>query len=242
MSEQDGSYQESAPAVGGPEGTPAAAEPTPPYGDPNDPYEKRYTDLRSWTDRVSQENAEQRQQMAELRQRQELYDLMLSTDDADTRSEIAEALGYTLAESEPEPTGENEDPLAQYDERLGRLEQSLSARDQEQADAQYAAQVRQIMDQQLGSFGLSEEDGNWVLAYALHALPITEDGLPDIQQAYEVYQQQETARQRAWAQTKRAPHIAPNGQTATEVPNLDNRQERQDWITRRIQDGEQAGY
>src|SRR5262245_41465507 len=228
MSEQ-GTPLEGTPAVAGPEGTPGTAEQAPQID-----WQDRYQHLQPEYTRATQENAE-------LRQRQELYDLMLSTDDADIRREAAQALGYELAEDETQDYDDADNPFAAYDERIARLEQSTQARDQEAADAEYAVQVRQIVDQQLNDLeGLDKDDQDWVLAYAINALPITEEGLPDIQQAYEVFNARETARQRAWAQTKRAPHIAPNGQSATEVPNLDNRQERQDWIARRLMEGEQA--
>jgi hypothetical protein len=53
-----------------------------------------------------------------------------------------------------------------------------------------------------------------------------------------VFVERENARQRKWAQGKRAPHIAPHGQAATEVPNLDNRQDRIDFMVRRLQENE----
>jgi hypothetical protein len=55
-----------------------------------------------------------------------------------------------------------------------------------------------------------------------------------------VFVERETARQKAWAQTKKgAPHISPVGQQATEVPNLDNDQERRDWMVAQLQANEQ---
>src|SRR5262245_44597082 len=160
MSEQ-GTPLEGAPAVAGPEGTPGAAEQAP---QPQVDWQDRYQHLQPEYTRVTQENAQ-------LRQQQELYDLMLSTDDEDTRREIAEALGYEFVQEEA-PV-QTEDPFERYDERLGKIEQSLSQRDQEAADAEYAGQVRQIVDQQLDALeGLDKGDQDWVLAYAINALPI----------------------------------------------------------------------
>ena len=93
-----------------------------------------------------------------------------------------------------------------------------------------------MVDERLDQLGLDKDDQDWVLAYAINALPITDEGLPDIDQAHQVFAERETARQRAWAQGKRAPHIAPHGQAATEVPDLDDRQQRVDWMTRRLQE------
>ena len=103
----------------------------------------------------------------------------------------------------------DEDPLAVYDERLGRLEEHLTEREQEEAEAAYAVQVREVVDEMLDSLELDQEDQDWVLAYAINALPITEEGLPDIEQAYQVFAQRETERQRNWARTKRAPVESP---------------------------------
>jgi hypothetical protein len=169
---------------------------------------------------------------------QELYDLMISTDDPDTRRQVAERLGYQL-EEEPEPEPEYDDPFEKYNERLGRIEQSLTQREQTEQDEAYAAEVRSAVDARLDTLGLDKDDQDWVLAYAINALPVTQEGLPDIEQAHSVFVARETERQRKWAKGKRsAPHIAPNGQAATEVPNLDKRQERVDWMLRRMQENE----
>jgi hypothetical protein len=196
-------------------------------------WQKRYGDLQPEYTRVTQENAE-------LRRQQELYDVLISTDDPDTRRQVAEALGFQLDEDEePDPDEQDfEDPFARYDERLGKLEQTLTQREQNERDEAYAEQVRQAVDAKLDTLGLPKDDQDWVLAYAINALPVTHEGLPDIEQAHRVFTERETARQREWARGKRAPHIAPHGQAATEVPNLDNRQERVDWMVRRMQEND----
>jgi hypothetical protein len=192
-------------------------------------WQKRYTDLQPEYTRATQE-------LAELKRQQELYELLVSTDDADTRRQVAERLGYAL-EEEPEAVDEDEDPFGRYDQRLERIEQSLTQRQQDEQDAIYAEQVRTAVDQKLDTLGLDKDDQDWVLAYAINALPVTQEGLPDIEQAHRVFATRETERQRKWAAGKRsAPHIALSGQAATEVPNLDNRQERVDWMTRRMQE------
>jgi hypothetical protein len=195
-------------------------------------WQKRYADLQPEYTRATQE-------LAELRRQQELYDLLVSTDDADTRRQIAEQLGYVLDEEPDEPELDPEDPFAHYDERLGRIEQSLTQRQQEEQDATYAAEVRRKVDARLDQLGLDKDDQDWVLAFAINALPVTAEGLPDIEQAHQAFIARETERQRRWAAGKKtAPHLSPHGQAATEVPNLDNRQERQDWMVRRLQENE----
>ena len=224
MSEQDPREE---PAVAGPEGTPGTAEQA-----PDTDWQDRYQHLQPEYTRVTQENAQ-------LREQQELYDLLLSTDDPDTRRQAALQLGYQLEEDEEPAPDEFEDPFDVYDERLGRIEESLTQRQQDEADAEYAREVRVVVDERLAELELDKDDQDWVLAYAINALPITEEGLPDIEQAHQVFQARETERQKAWAQTKRTHHISPVGQQATEVPNLDNDQERRDWMVRQLQANEQ---
>jgi len=125
MSEQTGPFTEDTPVVAGPEGTPGAQDP--PYGDPNDPYEKRYNDLRSWTDRTSQEASDLRREREEWQQERELYQLMNFAEDEDTRRQAAQALGHEL-EQEPE---QPYDPYDNLQEQYQRLEQRVDERDQE---------------------------------------------------------------------------------------------------------------
>jgi hypothetical protein len=229
MSEQGLGLEESnTPVVPGPDGT-GAEQAAQSEGDGG--WSKRYTDLQAEYTRMSHETAE-------LRRQQELYDLMISTDDPDTRRQVAERLGYQL-EEEPAEEPEYDDPFEKYNERLGRIEQSLTQREQNEQDEAYAAQVRSAVDARLDTLGLDKDDQDWVLAYAINALPVTQEGLPDIEQAHSVFVARETERQRKWAKGKRsAPHIAPNGQAATEVPNLDKRQDRVDWMLQRMQENE----
>jgi hypothetical protein len=224
MSDQD----QFDPGVAGPEAGTGSAEQA---AQAETDWQKRYGDLQPEYTRVTQENAE-------LRHQQELYDLLISTDDPDTRRQVAQTLGFTLEEEEPDPGEQGDDPFSRYDERIGRLEETLTQREQNERDEAYAEQVRQAVDARLDTLGLPKDDQDWVLAYAINALPITGEGLPDIEQAHRVFTERETARQREWARGKRAPHIAPHGQAATEVPNLDKRQERVDWMVRRMQEND----
>lgn len=229
MSDQGLSAEpENTPAVAGPAGTGEADQPTQAEVD----WQKRYTDLQPEYTRASQE-------AAELRQQKELYDLLLSSEDPDTRREAAEALGYALEEQQPDPDLE-EDPWALDRARLDQLEARLSQADETEFNRQQAAQMEAVVDERLDQLGIDREDQDWVLAYAINALPATPEGLPDLEQAYTAFQGREDARQKAWAKTKRAPHIAANGQAATEVPNLDDRQQRWEYMTRRLNETEQA--
>jgi len=231
MSEQAGpDLGAETPAVAGPEGTPGTAEQAAPA---EVDWQDRYQNLQPEYTRATQ-------RVAELEHQQELYDLLVSTDDSDTRRQIAEQLGYVLDDADAQELIEPDDPFAAVNERLTRIEQGLTAREQAENQAEHAAEVRAAVDQQLDQLKIDKDDQDWVLAYAINALPPTPEGLPDVAQAHQVFQAREDARQRKWAQTKRAPHVAPNGQAATEVPNLDNRQERWEYMARRLNENEQV--
>lgn len=212
------------PAVAGPEGTPGAAEQQAQQQGVD--WEDRYQHLQPEYTRATQQNR--------------LYEQMLTAEDADTRRQAAEQLGYEFADDEEPDPGPNEDPLVAYDQRLERLEQSLAEQDQDRETEAYAAQLRGVIDERLGQLGIAKDDQDWVLAYAINALPITEEGLPDLEQAHSVFAARELERQKAWARSKQAPRISPDGQPASEAPNLDNRQERQDWVVRRMMDNDQG--
>lgn len=231
MSEQGGPDLGS-PAVAGPEGASGTAEQ---IAQAEIDWQKRYADLQPEYTRTSQENAA-------LRQRQELYDLLITSEDPDTRRQVAERLGYQLEEEQSGQAYEEDEPWEVYDQRLANLERQQAEREQQEADAQRAREVRVVLDERLEQLpGLDREDQDWVLAYAINALPVAEDGFPDIGKAFEVFAERENARQRRWAQTKRgAPSVPSNGQAATEVPDLDKREDRVDWMVRRLQEQEQA--
>jgi hypothetical protein len=226
MSEQ-GLSPENSPVVAGPDADTGTAEQN---SQPEIDWQKRYVDTQEAYTRGQQE-------ISDLRRRDQLYETLVSSDDPETRRQAALELGFQLEEEAP--AEEYEDPFATYDRRLDSLETSIAQRQQEEADAAYAREVRAVVDERLGQLELDKDDQDWVLAYAINALPITDEGLPDIQQAYEVFTARETARQKAWAQTKRAPHVSPVGQQATEVPNLDNDQQRRDWMVAQLQANEQ---
>lgn len=188
-------------------------------------WEKRYNDLRPQYDRTTQEAAQYRSLVEGLH-----------SEDPDTRRQAAEALGLQLTEEDAADEFEQvEQPLTRAEFEQFLREQQNQAQEQERAQ-----QVRQIVDAQLQEWGLDEEDGNDVLAYAIHALPRTDEGLPDVWAAYERFQQRETARQKAWRESKRAPHMSPVGTSGTQTPNLDNRQERQEWMANQLLANEQA--
>jgi hypothetical protein len=165
MSEQGFSEAENSPAVAGPEG-PAAEQ----VGEPDVDWQKRYLDTQAEYSRSQQENAEMRRQ-------QELYDLLVSSEDADTRRQVAEQLGYALDEEQPEFDEEN--PWSTYDSRLDRIEAALTQRQQDEQDTQQqVAVIRDHVEQRFDALGIDQGDQDWVLAYATNALPATPKACP----------------------------------------------------------------
>lgn len=214
--------EEQAPVEGTPEETPAPEQEQQTQSVVD--YEKRYSDLRPQYDRTVAEVQQYKTALEDLR-----------SDDPDTRRQAAEALGLQLAEEAAEEFEQVEQPLTRAEFQQFLQEQQAQSQEQERAQ-----QVRTVVDAQLQEWGLDEEDGNDVLAYAIHALPRTDEGYPDVWAAYERFQKRDQARQKAWRESKRAPHMSPVGTAGTQTPNLDNRQERQDWMASQLMANEQA--
>ena len=236
MAEQAPSHEDT-PAAAGPEGTGAAEQAVESLGE-DESWRQRYVDIQREYTRSQQENSD-------FRNRQQWYELALTSEDADTQRQALEALGYQLPEQEePAEAAEYEDPYEQLWDRQAQVEQRLDERDRAEQEARENALIKAYTDERLAQLeGLSEEDQDWVLAYAINALPaVREPGvpvpLPDLKGAFEKFQSRETERQKAWAGTKRAPYVPPGGQTATEVPDLDSHQGRVDYAVRQLQQAE----
>ena len=99
---------------------------------------------------------------------------------------------------------------------------------------------------QLTAPELSPEEGDYILFRAIYGgipqLKQPPDSpfatLPDVRSAYEAVKADEAQRMRKWAESKKAPHVSAVGHPATEAPNLDDRQERVDYMVRRMQENE----
>jgi hypothetical protein len=214
-------------AVGGPQG--AAAEEVD-WQARAIAAEDRYGNLQPEYTRASQE-------AAQLREAIEWHELLVTSEDPDIRRQAAEVLGYEF-EEEPEPDpGQFQDPLEPVNQRLEYLESLNEQAQEDQNEAEYASAVRGVLDERLAQLmpDAGEVAQNMVLAYAINALPVADDGLPDLNAAHEVWSQLQDDQQKSWVDSKRAANFSPNGLTGTEVPNLDNDQERQDYMVRRLQ-------
>jgi hypothetical protein len=174
------------------------------------------------------------QEPAELRHQQELYDLLIQrttrTLDAQSRNSSA-----TSSRRSP-PRARPRQPLRRVrrEGSAGSNSRSPSASRKKQ-DAAYAAQVRRQVDAQLDGLQLDRTTG-LVLAYAINALPATDAGPADIEQAHQVFVDVRP-RQREWAAPKRAPHIALTGRPPPRSRTSTTARSACDWMVRRA--GEQ---
>lgn len=202
-------------AVAGPIEAPGAAESTPQDTD----WQKRYSDLQPEYTRTTQ-------RVSELENREQWFNVLVTAEDADTRRQAAEALGYDIPdEVEDVEPAEYDDP---YDELRAELNELRDWRDQTTQSAQEQQQgelITALTSERLSAIeGLASEDQDMVLAYAINALPpVREPGipvpLPDVRGAFEYFQARELERQKSWASTKRAPYVSPGGRPANEVPD-----------------------
>src|SRR5262245_3698151 len=230
MSDQAPGPGQDTPGIAGPAGDPGTQE------QPQDTdWQKRYSDLQPEYTRATQE-------AADLRTWQQWAQVAFTSEDADTRRQALEALGYELPEDEEEfEPAEYEDPFDAINARQQAIEDRFAQQDQQAQADQEDALIRAITDERLAQLdGLDKDDQNWVLAYAINALPaLREPGvpvpLPDIQGAFDAFQARETERQKAWAKTKRAPYVPPGGREATEVPDTSTHDGRVDAILRKMQ-------
>jgi hypothetical protein len=202
-------------------------------------WQKRYNDLQPEYTRTSQE-------AADLRNRNQWYEIALTSEDPDTQRQALEALGYELpdpeqGEEEFEPA-EYDDPVEELRTRQQTLEERLNQEQEAMRMAEQGALIREFVDERMGQFeGLPPKAQEWILAYAVNALPaVHEPGvpvpLPDLGQAHQAWQELQTEAQQSWAKTKRAPHVMPGGVTADQVPDRSTHEGRVALGLQRLQD------
>lgn len=170
----------------------------------DNPYKKRFSDYRSEADR----------RQTEFQQTQALLN-DLQSDDPATQRAAAQSLGLDFVDEETGPEEVEEDPrLAQLITRQEELERKLAEKEQREQEQLIA----QTVDQRLDALGLDKDDGDWVLARAV-ALPPAEDGLPDLQAAYEQWQAKEKAIIERYRVGKRTT-VTPKGKAGSDQKDL----------------------
>ena len=213
------------PAVAGPTEAPGTQE------QPQDPnwFESQYKSLQPEYTRKSQRLSEVEPRLSELEQRNELFEIAMTTNDPDTQRQALERLGFDVPEEvEDDEPAEYEDTYAQ-DPRLDELVAWKQAQEQaakEAAGLEYLTGHINSEVERLGMAQLDDATRQWVLSRALAnpGIPAPpgspHDELPNVEAAFKEFQQWELERQKQWAKTKQnAPYVPSGGQPANEVPD-----------------------
>lgn len=205
---------------------------TPPAVDapPVDPYEKRYNDLRPQFDRTAQEAAELR-----------AFKESLTSDPDALRTFLAEQ-GYEVEDTPEAPSGAEDDRLAAIEQYM-REDREERAAAKAQADEQRQLEaIRERVESQFtdiaktaGVEKVDDKTRKWLEAQALYNLPALPDGTPDVLGAWQALQEWRQAEDAVWAQTKKAPGVPKNGAPGTQVPNLDDDNERRAWMKQQLE-------
>lgn len=212
------------PPESGPDtGTPAEASDASPA--PDDNSDKRIADFQRIATQAQQEAAQVR-------------DLVTRAQQGDV--EAAQALGFEFADTdEEEPEDEYEDP----DDRLDRLEQALTDRQAQEAQAKqeqdwldaaesHVNDQRAALEKEHGK--LDEEEFDYLLR--LGAVFANEDGYPDLAEAFRRDSQRFEAKRQGWVSSKRRPQ-APSGASPSSQPDLDKPEDRRQWMAEQFASG-----
>lgn len=194
-------------------------EPTPDGGTSTVDYEKRYQDLRPQYDRTQSELDALRKQQEAIR------------NDPEAQRQFLAELGYDLADDEPEvPEFNDDDPVSALEQRLAAIE----AKEQQAEQARQIAAAEAHFNKAFERLGIPEDEHDAVIGMAL-TMPPGDDGMPPVEEAAKKIEAMWEARQKNWAASKKTGHsFSPNGQAATEQPNLDDPQERVAWMAQRL--------
>lgn len=166
-------------------------------------------------------------------------------EDEDARLEWLAQQGYEIEDPEEIPEydeeveedlGDDDDP---YDQRLAAIEQQVQAqaeRDRQAQEDRAAQEFLGHVEELAGAANteLSQEDVLWIY----HQSQANGFNPKATEKAFEAYQAHlEKIRQQAieeYRTSKRAPHFSTSGQSATQAPNLDDPQARQQWMQERV--------
>lgn len=115
-----------------------------------------------------------------------------------------------------DPMAELRAQLAAQDEKYTALEGKLTAREQAEAEQAKVGQINSRLD----AMKITDEQERNVVLGTAFTLPMSDDGLPDLQAAVALIEARDKARDQAWAQGKRAPSSIAPGTTATQARNI----------------------
>lgn len=228
-----------------PQITPPEAETTHagPEGTPSEPqvdWHKRFEDTQAAYTQGQQELSRQRQEAEQLRQERELYQQMLTADDPQARREAAEVLGYEIPDDEAAGQQQFVDDQARRDAQkaaqwIDSFEQQAQQYNSDQTAISHINEQFPSIEQKLGR-ELTQEEAQVIGDLAMANRD--EHGTPMVDPAAELVLGVLKAAQDRRPKP-RAPHFSGTGAEATQVPNLDNRQERQAHMAAQLMANEQ---
>lgn len=225
------SDQQAAEPAAATEGTPAPAD----AQQEEENWQQRYLDTQAAYTQGQQE-------MSRLRGQVDQYA------DPEYRSQLFRELAAEQGYEIQDPADDDSQIYQETDPRIrAELEELKQWRDSttsEQQQSQHIEWLDTIVGEQFGELGtqLTDKQEEWITNRAF-SMPPREmpDGskVPDIPGAFKDYQELVAEEKQSWAKSKRAPHVSAVGTAGTQVPNLDNRQERLDWMAERLMANEQ---
>lgn len=183
---------------------------------PEQNWEQRFGDMQRIATQAQQEAAEYRQVVELARQ-------------GDPRA--LNYLGYEVPETDTEDVAEP-DP----NEKLSQLEERLNQQEQQAQEAARQQELQQAADAfYQEEFQKLDPENSWPQEYrnlvvAAGDQHIAEDGLPDLKAAHEAIQGQFESFFNDRVQRKRTPQAPPSGASPSHTPNLDNKDDRQNYM------------
>jgi chromosome segregation ATPase len=204
---------------------PAETQDSPQQDTPVIDWEQRFKDTQAAFTTASQEAAQLRAERERLQT------------DEDYQRELLKQLGYEIEDPTlaADPTAAELAALRQQVTELSGWRDNLT---QEQVQAQQLQRLEQSVSEQFKAIpDLDEADREWVEDRALTRIPPREDGMPDIQAAYQalVERDNRVLTTRAKKRTS-APRFTPGGKEGTQAPNLDDDDQRRAYMAQRFGD------
>jgi hypothetical protein len=202
---------EAAPA----EGTPASSEETIDYA-------KRYNDLRPEFDRT-------KQTLSEKEQEAQAWQILATSTDPDLVQQAADILGVELEQDTDEetPDDEAEAPMTRREFQAWQQEQQAETEAKQTADA-IRSHVEQIAQER--GLKLTDRQRNLIFAEAVEGQISPER---TVQAVDAVLGEFDSYAQSVYKPKPRVPHVTKGGQSAEQVPDLDNPEGRTDYIRER---------
>lgn len=215
---------------GGPatDGTPADSPEESQAPDTN--WQQRYTDLQPEYTRATQEAAGLR----------ELVSLAQQGD-----PEALAVLGFEVGDDAGD-YDEGDDDEYDPDARLDAVESYLSQQAEQQQQAQQEQEWNDAVEEHLAGQleelekehgTLADDDAEFLLQLA-DSLK-NEDGFPDLKAAFEADRNRLEGKRGEWVKTKRTPQVQ-SGASPSHQPDLDDPEERREYMARRVAEAEEA--